>query len=116
LTLRVLSSAFLKDVAQNMARLHELSLEVHITEMDIKCVPKGSTKPCTPERLLRQARLYANLLRVCLDAPNCKAFETWDFVDKYSWIGETTAPLPWSSDYTAKPSVPSMINEMLKKK
>ena len=110
------SPAFLKDVAQNMARLHELSLEVHITEMDIKCVPKGSTKTCTSELLLRQAKLYANLLRVCLDAPNCKAFETWDFIDKYSWIGESSAPLPWASDYTAKPAVSAMVNEMLKMK
>jgi endo-1,4-beta-xylanase len=109
------SPAFLTDVAKNMARLHELSLEVHITEMDIKCVSKGSSKKCTPERLLRQAKLYADLLRVCLDAPNCKSFETWDFVDKYSWIGESIEPLPFSSDYVAKPAVAAMINEMLKK-
>ena len=62
-----------------MRRLHGLGLEVHITEMDIKCVPKGSSKPCTPELLDAQAKLYADILGACLEAPNCKSFETWGF-------------------------------------
>ena len=37
----------LTDVAANMKRLGDLGLEVHITELDIKCTPKGSGKPCT---------------------------------------------------------------------
>ena len=52
---------------------------MHITEMDIKCVPKGSSKPCTPDLLDAQAKLYADILGVCLEAPNCKSFETWGF-------------------------------------
>lgn len=54
-------------------------------------------------------------IRVCLDAPNCKSFETWDFVDSKSWIGEATAPLLFDRDYQPKPAVAAMINEMLKK-
>ena len=52
---------------------------MHITEMDIKCVPKGSSKPCTPDLLDAQAKLYADILGACLEAPNCKSFETWGF-------------------------------------
>jgi endo-1,4-beta-xylanase len=36
----------LTDVAANMKRLGDLGLEVHITELDIKCTPKGSCVPC----------------------------------------------------------------------
>ena len=48
----------LESVASNMARLDKLGLEVHITELDIKCTPKGSGKPCTPQLLNAQAKLY----------------------------------------------------------
>ena len=34
--------------------------------MDIKCVPKGSTKVCTKEMLDAQAKLYADILRYAL--------------------------------------------------
>ena len=68
---------------------------MHITEMDIKCVPKGSSKPCTPDLLDAQAKLYADILGACLEAPNCKSFETWGFTDKYTWLGTNKHPLPY---------------------
>ena len=73
----------------------------------IKCVAKGSPKVCT------KAKLYSDILRVCLDAPNCKSVETGDFVDSKSWIGEATRPLLF--DREPKPAAAAMINEMLKK-
>ena len=88
-------------------------MEIHITELDIKCTPKGSGIPCTPSLLNAQAALYADILRTCLEQPKCKVFETWGFTDKHSWIGEAAAPLLFDAAYRAKPAVDAMINLML---
>ena len=103
----------LQDVAANMKRLGDLGLEVHITELDIKCVPKGSKKACTQELLNAQAQLYADILTTCIHAPACKSFESWGFTDKHTWIGTQTHPLPFDENYKAKPAVAAMINAML---
>jgi endo-1,4-beta-xylanase len=95
------------------ARAGALGLEVHITELDIKCVPKGSEKPCTPQMLNAQAKLYADILMACINAPSCKSFESWGFTDKHTWIGTATHPLPFDENYKAKPAVFAMINAML---
>ena len=103
----------LSEVKQNMARYHDLGLLVHITELDIKCTPEGSGRPCTPDLLNAQAALYAGILRVCLEAPNCKSFETWGFYDPASWIGESEHPLLFSRGYVPKPAVDALVNLLL---
>lgn len=69
------------DIYANIKRLNELGLEVHITEMDVRI-----REPATDEDLIRQAEIYRNVLKVCLNAKNCKAFVMWGFTDRYSWI------------------------------
>ena len=54
-------------VAANMARLAALGLQVHVTELDVKC-PSGCD-------LAQQADVYRQLLRVCLAQPACTNFE-----------------------------------------
>eukprot|EP00912_Choanoflagellata_sp_UC4_P000342 UC4_evm5s209 len=104
----------LDDVAANIKRFDKLGLEVHITELDIKCIPQGSkNQVCNADRLNAQAHLYAEILRTCLDAPNCKSVETWGFVDSHSWIGEPVAPLLFDRNYNPKPAVSAMIDLML---
>ena len=87
--------------------------QVHITELDIKCVPKGSEEPCTPNLLKAQGHLYAELLKTCLAAPNCKSYETWGFTDLHTWIGESSHPLPFDEKYKPKPAVAAMIDALL---
>ena len=67
------------DVSANMARLVALGMEVHVTEMDVKC-----SAPCGTDRLALQATIYGGILQACLDnsaptAPSgkggCKSFE-----------------------------------------
>lgn len=58
------SDEMLKGIRENIQRLHDLGLVVHITELDIKC---NSQRKCTDsdwtEQLLeQQADLYAKLL------------------------------------------------------
>ena len=103
----------LSSVATNIKRLGALGLEVHITELDIKCVPQKSGKPCTQELLNAQGWLYAGIVQMCLDAPNCKSVEAWGFTDKHTWIGSDEAPLPFDVNYNPKPAVAAMINTML---
>ena len=105
----------LESVAQNMDRFHKLGLDVHITELDIKCVPMKSGRPCTQDLLNAQAQLYTNILKVCLQAPNCKSFETWGFTDKHTWIGSDSAPLLFDTQYRPKPAFDALINLMLNK-
>eukprot|EP01047_Picozoa_sp_COSAG01_P066050 COSAG01_NODE_9043_length_2571_cov_4.074838_1_plen_449_part_00 len=92
-------------IAANMARFGKLGLEVHITELDLKC-PEG----CSLEA---QAHLYADILKVCLAAPTCKSFETWGFTDADTWIGAAQRPLPFDEQYSPKPAVAAMINALL---
>ena len=67
----------LKHVKYLTHRFAKLGLEIHITELDIKCTPQNSGLPCTPNLLNAQAAVYAGILKTCLDQPKCTSFETW---------------------------------------
>ena len=59
----------LEGVRENIRRLGELGLLVHITELDVKC---SSEKPCTgsdwtEEMKEEQATIYEGLLKICLE-------------------------------------------------
>ena len=69
------------EVRANLRRLAALGLATHITEMDVQL-----TLPATREALKKQAALYRDTLRACLDVPACRSFSTWGATDRYSWI------------------------------
>ena len=50
-----------QSISDNIKRLVALGLEVHITEMDVRC------SGCTADRLALQAKIYGDILQVCLD-------------------------------------------------
>ena len=103
-------------VAQNIARLGALGLQVHVTELDCECPPKycNASDPNDPG-FATQARIYGDLLEACLNNTGvCTGFSTWGFTDKYSWtnewcMGNDCQSLPFDRNYTAK----SAFNEML---
>jgi len=101
-------------LAQNMAAIAALGLQVHITEMDVR-IPIMNDVAAASD-LTAQAATYSRILTVCLQNPACTAFQTWGFTDKHSWIPGTYAgfgaALPFDSSYNAKPAVASMINTM----
>ncbi len=101
-------------VAANIKRLGELGLEVRITEMDVQ-IYKG--KGTTEEKLASQAKVYRDMLRVCLDAPNCKALTTWGLADHFSWIPyffkRPDSPLIFDESYRPKPAYDALV-EVLK--
>jgi endo-1,4-beta-xylanase len=92
-------------MAKNMKRHVDLGLEVQFTELDVQIVEAKGT---WEERLAAQGRVYADLLRVCIEAKNCTAFMTWGFTDRYTWIngltGKIEAPLIFDESYQPKPA------------
>jgi len=91
------------DVAANIERLAALGLEVQFTEVDVRI-----GEPVTQEKLERQAGVYWNMLKVCVENPACTAFVTWGVTDKHSWIPEFLdgydAGLLFDKQYQPKPA------------
>ncbi len=104
----------LDSLAKNFKRFGELGLEVQFTELDVK-VQDGVGN--WDNRLKDQAKVYAGLLKTCLEAKSCTAFTTWGFIDRYTWIGDLTglgeAPLIFDKSYRPKPAYHAM-KEVLK--
>ena len=101
-----------QDVAANMKRLAALGLKVHITEMDVRI--KG---PATEEKLAEQARVYRDMLEVCLAAENCRAFVLWGFTDRHSWIPHFFtgygSGLIFDESYRPKPAYNALIDMLI---
>eukprot|EP01065_Artemidia_motanka_P032205 TRINITY_DN3923_c0_g1_i1.p1 TRINITY_DN3923_c0_g1~~TRINITY_DN3923_c0_g1_i1.p1 ORF type:complete len:333 (+),score=113.59 TRINITY_DN3923_c0_g1_i1:152-1150(+) len=87
-----------------MQSLAALGLEVHITEMDISFDVWGDQEE------KEQAKMYADVLSVCLDVPACKSFETWGFTDAHTWRGTSKHPLPFDEHCKPKAAVQSMLD------
>jgi endo-1,4-beta-xylanase len=108
------NSAYLDPVglAQNMQQIMSLGLQVHITEMDVRIAVDSHGNASTAQ-LLSQANKYQQVISVCIQQPACKAFQTWGFTDKYSWVPSHMkgygAALPFDAEYRPKPAYKSMI-------
>jgi len=105
----------LEDVAANMARLAGLGLEVQITELDVRL-----PVPVTAAALEQQARVYRDILDVCLAAPRCTALVLWGFTDRHSWVptffrGWDEALL-FDRDYRPKPAYQALLVRLQKQK
>ena len=90
-----------EDVAANMERLAGLGLDIHITEMDVRL-----PLPVTDEGLAAQARVYGDMLQVCLACPACTALIQWGVSDAHSWVPHffkgTGAALIFDEEYRPK--------------
>jgi endo-1,4-beta-xylanase len=102
-----------KRLAENMRRLGDLGLAVHVSEMDVRL-----PTPADAAALRTQARAYREVLQVCLAAPNCGEFTTWGFTDKHSWVpgfySGYGAALPFDELYAPKPAYTALIEELSK--
>ena len=68
---------------ERIDQLNSEGIDVHITELDVR-IPE----PVTTNKLNDQAKVYEDVLKICHEAPNCKAFVMWGFTDRYSWVPE----------------------------
>lgn len=73
----------------------DLDLDIYITELDVS-IRDGQTEE-------QQAKVFADVLSVCLTQPRCKAYQTWGFTDQYSWRAELN-PLILDKRYQIKPA------------
>jgi hypothetical protein len=90
-------------VEEAIARLGELGVDVHISELDVPVWYLGST----PERkLARQAAVYRRVAEACHAQPACFRITTWGFMDRYTWRQpwDLSLPLPFDSEYRPKPA------------
>ena len=100
-------------VAANIKRLAALGLQVHITELDV-ALPVDFTGDARGDDLRRQADIYRDVVRACLQNPGCTAIQTWGFTDKYSWIGSHShgtrgAALLFDRAYKPKPAYEAVL-------
>jgi endo-1,4-beta-xylanase len=90
-------------IAENMRRLAGLGLQVAVTEMDVRI-----RKPVTGEKLLEQASVYAEILKVVLEEERCGELTLWGFTDRHSWIPswfpEADAGLIFDREFAPKPA------------
>jgi endo-1,4-beta-xylanase len=103
-------------VTANIARLTALGLQVHITELDIS-LPLDSAGRIRTSDQQRQAEIYRDVIRACIQNPGCTAIQTWGFTDKYSWIGSHShgghgAALPFDRAYKPKPAYAALLEAL----
>ena len=103
--------------AANVSRLTALGVQVHITELDVS-LPVDSGGQVRTEDLIRQAEIYRDIVRTCLDNAECTAIQTWGFTDKYSWVGRHShgtrgQALPFDRAYQPKAAYHAVLEEML---
>lgn len=91
------------EVHESFQRVADLGLDVYVTELDVSLSSEGDVQ--------RQAEVYRDILRLCLDQPRCKAFQMWGFTDQYSWR-RNHAPLILDTAYQAKPAYTALQNEL----
>ncbi len=100
-------------LTQNMQALAKLGIQVHITEMDVRLLLDKNGNPSNAD-LQSQATVYQNILTVCLQQPNCTAFQVWGVSYNDSWIpgfkAGYGAALPFDASYAPTPAFNGLIN------
>jgi endo-1,4-beta-xylanase len=96
-------------IAANFARFGKLGIQIHITEMDVALPVTDGGIVMESANLQRQAEIYGEIVKICLQTPGCTAIQTWGVTDKYSWLGWAThktkgAGLLFDRQYHPKPA------------
>jgi endo-1,4-beta-xylanase len=74
----------MENIRANMARYNDIGVGVQITECDFRV-----GKPLDGAKEQAQAKFFADLLQVCIDAPNCSHYTVWGLSDFDSWVPST---------------------------
>ena len=102
-------------LAQNMQQLAALGIQVHITEMDVRLPVDSSGNASAPD-LQAQAQMYQTIMTVCLQQPNCTAFQVWGVGYADSWIPAFFpgygAALPFDANYQPTPAFYALLTAM----
>ncbi|MBI3207273.1 MAG: endo-1,4-beta-xylanase, partial [Candidatus Solibacter usitatus] len=105
----------LASMESNLKRLTDLGLQVQITELDVR-LPIDSSGAAAASALETQARIYRDVITLCLKFPLCTMVQTWGFTDKYSWIPGTFpgtgAALLFDASYRPKSAHAAFLDAM----
>jgi endo-1,4-beta-xylanase len=104
-------------ITANIARLTALGVQVHLTELDVSLPVDAASGQLRPDDLRRQAEIYRQVVRACLQSPGCKAIQTWGFTDKCSWIGSHShgtqgGALLLDRAYRPKPAYEAVLEQL----
>jgi len=78
------AGGFGKGLADYLASLQALGLEVYLTELDVNEDDIASNDVSIRDTEI--AQVYADFLRVALGNPAVKAVLTWDITDRFTWL------------------------------
>ena len=90
------------DVAANVERLSALSLDVRISEMDVRV-----RRIRARDRLAVQRIVYRDILAACFERTDLAGVSFWGVTDARSWIDERFGeddPLLFDAAYERKPA------------
>jgi len=92
-----------------ISRYCKLGLEVHITELDVKC-----DNQCYSGNVeQQQATVFTNALKACLSNSCCTGYLVWGVGDNNSWLGSDKKGLLFDGNYRPKSQYTAVLN-MLK--
>ena len=91
-------------IRQNLRRLGQRGLELHLSEVDVRVADLAGGQS---GRLMAQAQAVYALVDACRDEPACTTVSFWGVTDRYSWVDRTIGPddpLLWDEAGQPKPA------------
>jgi endo-1,4-beta-xylanase len=92
-------------VVANMRRFGKLGLDVYVTEFDVNMQNVAGS---TADKEQKEAQIYYDMLRACIDSKVCHSFSILGITDAETWynyLGSTQSmPLPFDKKYQPKPA------------
>lgn len=91
-----------------LARLAELGLHIHVTELNVTL---GTSDP-TAQEYAQQAAVYRTAVELCLVEPMCSAIVFWGVTDRYRSrisVSPTDSPMLFDRDYRPKPAYHAVL-------
>lgn len=94
------------DLADHLAAIADLDLDVYITELDVSIDGVVDT-----ESQARQADVYRQVASICLQQSRCKSLQMWGFTDRYSFRSQFS-PLLFDTAYQNKPAYDALLEAL----
>jgi endo-1,4-beta-xylanase len=96
-------------VIANMRRFAQLGVGVYVTEFDVNM---NDVKLSSSDKDKKEARIYYDMMRACIESRVCHSFAILGITDKETWynhIGlKDPRPLPFDKKYQPKPAYYSL--------
>jgi endo-1,4-beta-xylanase len=93
------------DVIKNMQRFREVGIEVYVTEFDVNM---NDVKANAKEKNQKEADIYYDMARACIESKACISFALLGITDKETWYNymglSDPRPLPFDKNYKPKPA------------